>query len=190
MSHEYSHLEKICLQKLEQFNEQGIDAYPNRAERTHTNLQAVNQFEIAEKTGRQDEISAVLVGRLRSMRTMGKITFAHIEDGSGRVQLFLRENDLGAEQLEFFNHQLDLGDFIEVAGVMFRTRSGETTLRVRSFRLLAKSITPLPAAKDQVVDGEVVRHALLSEPEARYRQRYADLAVNPDVRQIFKHALR
>ncbi len=69
---------------------------------------------------------------------------------------------------------------------MFRTKTGEITLRAASFRLLAKSITPLPAAKDQVVDGELVQHATLSEPELRYRQRYADLAVNPDVRQIFR----
>jgi len=185
MSHEYSHLEKIRLDKLEKLHHQGIEPYPNRAKRTHTNAQAIIEYDAAEKTERQEPVPAILVGRLRSIRTMGKITFAHIEDGSGRIQLFLRENDVGREQLDFFNHELDLGDFIEATGEIFRTRSGEVTLRVESFRILAKSITPLPAAKDQVVDGEVVRHAVLSEPEARYRQRYADLAVNPEVRQIF-----
>ena len=73
---------------------------------------------------------------------------------------------------------------------MFRTRTGEITLKVLSFRMLAKALTPLPAAKDEVVDGEVVRHATLADPEVRYRQRYADLAVNPEVRQIFQHPRR
>jgi lysyl-tRNA synthetase class 2 len=130
------------------------------------------------------------------MRPMGKLTFAHIEDGHGRAQLFLRANELGLEKLELFNREFDLGDFVQANGVMFRTRTGEATLRVSDFRMLAKSVTPLPAAKDEVVDGQVIRHAELSEPEVRYRQRYADLAVNAEVRQIFRtraavvHALR
>jgi len=127
-----------------------------------------------------------LAGRLRSMRPMGKITFAHIEDGDGRVQLILGANQVGEENLDLFNRELDLGDFVQATGEMFRTRSGEVTLRVSSFRLLAKAITPLPAAKDEVVDGEVIRHATLADPESRYRQRYADLAVNAEVRQIFR----
>jgi lysyl-tRNA synthetase class 2 len=127
-----------------------------------------------------------VAGRLRSMRPMGKITFAHIEDGEGRLQLFLRSNDIGEEQLELFNDGFDLGDFVQARGEMFRTRAGEVTLRVSEFRMLAKAITPLPAAKDEVVDGEVVRHATLADPEVRYRQRYADLAVNPEVRRIFR----
>ncbi len=117
---------------------------------------------------------------------MGKITFAHIEDGAGRIQLFFRQNDLGDEAFDLFNREFDLGDFIQASGELFRTRTGEVTLRVSAYRILAKAITPLPAAKDQVVDGIIVQHATLSEPELRYRQRYADLAVNPDVRRIFQ----
>jgi lysyl-tRNA synthetase class 2 len=132
------------------------------------------------------EVQAAVAGRLRSMRPMGKITFAHIEDGTGRLQLFLRANDLGPEQIDLFNRMFDLGDFIQASGVMFRTRTGEPTLRVSEFQLIAKAVTPLPAAKDEVVDGEVVRHSVLSDPEIRYRQRYADLAVNPEVRQVFR----
>ncbi|NJN44806.1 MAG: hypothetical protein HC806_08875, partial [Anaerolineae bacterium] len=115
----------------------------------------------------------------------GKIAFAHIDDGAGRIQLFFRSNDVGEEALKLLANELDLGDFIEAEGEMMRTKTGEVTLRVSSFRPLAKSITPLPAAKDEIVDGEVIRHAALTDPETRYRQRYADLAVNPDVRQIF-----
>ena len=182
----YSNLEQNRLEKLERLRAQGIEPYPNRVERTHTNLDAIHAFEETETSVQTEPIKVTLTGRLRSIRPMGKITFAHIEDGSGRVQLFLRLNDLGKDQIDLFNQEFDLGDFIQTSGEMFRTRTGEVTLRVESFRMLAKAITPLPAAKDQVVDGEVVRHAILSEPETRYRQRYADLAVNPDVRRIFR----
>lgn len=186
MTTKYTHLEKTRLEKLERLTAQGAEAYPNRVERTHTSQEAIQAFEAAEASGSAEPVRATLVGRIRSMRAMGKITFAHIEDGEGRIQLFFRANDVGQEQLELFNREFDLGDFIEAEGELFRTRTGEITLRVQSFRMLAKAITPLPAAKDQVVEGEVVRYATLSEPEVRYRQRYADLAVNQEVRQIFR----
>ena len=183
---EYSNLELIRLEKLERLRSRGIEPYPTRAERTHTSVQAIRSFEQKEAAGSTEPLVATLAGRLRSMRPMGKITFAHIEDGDGRVQLFMGANQVGEENLDLFNREFDLGDFVQAAGEMFRTRSGEVTLRVSSFRLLAKAITPLPAAKDEVVDGEVVRHATLADPESRYRQRYADLAVNADVRHIFR----
>ncbi len=183
---EYTNLEKIRLEKLQRLRREGIEPYPTRAQRTHTSLEAIQTFERSEAAGGADPVRATLVGRLRSMRPMGKITFAHIEDGYGRVQLFLRQNDLGEDQLAHFTRDYDLGDFVQASGEMFRTRTGEVTLRVESFRLLSKAITPLPAAKDELVDGQVVRHAVLTDPESRYRQRYADLAVNPEVRQIFQ----
>jgi lysyl-tRNA synthetase class 2 len=186
MIRNYTKLELNRLEKLERLREQGIETYPNRAERTHTSQQVIQAFEKAEASGASAAVKATLVGRIRSMRPMGKITFAHIEDGEGRIQLFLRANDVGEEALALLNRDFDLGDFIQASGEMFRTRTGEATLRVSTFRLLAKAITPLPAAKDEVVDGEVIQHATLSEPEVRYRQRYADLAVNPDVRRIFR----
>jgi len=186
MPSKYTHLEQTRIEKIERLKEQGVEPYPSRAERTHTSLDAIRAFEAAEASLGGEPVKATLAGRLRALRPMGKITFGHIEDGAGRVQLFLRANDIGQEQLDLFNRELDLGDFIQATGEMFRTRTGEVTLRVESFRLLAKAVTPLPAAKDEVVDGEVVRHATLAEPEVRYRQRYADLAVNPEVRKIFQ----
>jgi lysyl-tRNA synthetase class 2 len=182
---ELSSLEQVRLEKAINLQEQGIEPYPSRAERSHTSQEIIRLFEQAEASEREEPLKATLAGRLRSMRPMGKITFAHIEDGDGRIQLFFRANDVGKEQLELFNREFDLGDFLQASGEMFRTRSGEITLRVNSFRMLAKAITPLPAAKDEIVDGETIRHAVLADPETRYRQRYADLAVNPDVRQIF-----
>lgn len=183
---EYTDLERRRLEKLERLRAQGIEPYPPRSERTHTSQEAIRSYEQAEASGEGQPVHATLVGRIRAMRPMGKIAFAHIEDGAGRVQLFFRADDLGKEQLDIFNREFDLGDFIQASGEMFRTRTGEVTLRVQDFYMLSKAITPLPAAKDEVVDGAVVRHAMLADPELRYRQRYADLAVNPDVREIFR----
>jgi lysyl-tRNA synthetase class 2 len=182
---EYTSLEKIRLQKLEELRAEGIEPYPTRAQRTHTSAEAVAEFEAAEKEDR--EVRAILAGRIRAMRPMGKLSFAHIEDGAGRIQLFLRLNEVGKERLELFNRMFDIGDFIQAEGAMFRTKTGEVTLRVDDFRLLAKSISPLPAAKDETLeDGTVVRHAALEDPELRARQRYADLAVNLEVREVFR----
>ncbi len=187
MPHEYSPLEKIRLEKLERLREMGIEPYPNRAERTHTAAEAKAALEAAEAEGAEEAPRVVVAGRLRAMRPMGKITFAHIEDESGRLQLFFQVNTLGKEQLKLFNKFFDLGDFIQAEGFLFRTRTGEITVHVEKFRMLAKAITPLPPAKDEVAeDGTVIRHAVLADPETRYRQRYADLAVNPEVREIFR----
>ncbi|HSF83516.1 MAG TPA: lysine--tRNA ligase [Anaerolineales bacterium] len=186
MPGDYTNLEQIRLEKLSRLRALGLNPYPNKTQRTSTNQQAIQAFEQAEVSGEGGRVRVTLVGRLRSMRPMGKITFAHIEDGSARVQLFLRANEVGQENLELFNREFDLGDFVQAEGEMFRTRTGEISLQVSTFALLAKALTPLPAAKDEVVDGQVVRHATFSDPETRYRQRYADLAINPEVRSIFR----
>jgi lysyl-tRNA synthetase class 2 len=190
MMEELSSLEKKRLEKLERLRQKGIEPYPTRATRTHTSRSAKCAFEGIEAAIAQGEqvppIKVSLAGRLRSMRSMGKITFAHIEDGEGRIQLFLRANDIGQEQLDLFNRELDLGDFVQASGEMFRTRAGEISLKVEAYKLLAKALTPLPAGKDELVDGKIISHEDLADPETRYRQRYADLAVHPEVRQIFK----
>jgi lysyl-tRNA synthetase class 2 len=183
---EYTKLEKIRLEKLRELREMGVDPYPRRVERTHTAQEALQAFKKVEDLEDTEPIQATLVGRLRSMRPMGKITFADIEDGTNQIQLFLRADTLGEDRVEFFNQYFDLGDFVQAHGEIFRTRSGEVTLSVSSFKMISKAISPLPAAKDEVVDGEVIQHTGLADPETRYRQRYADLAVNRDVRHIFR----
>ena len=187
---ELTQLEKNRLVKAQQMRERGIEPYPNRVNRTHTSSEAVQEYKELESTLGEGEIAeellVVLAGRLRSIRFMGKIAFAHIEDGDGRIQLFFRANEVDQEGIDQLAQDFDLGDFIEAAGKMMRTRSGEVTLLVTGFRMLAKALTPLPAAKDEIVDGEVIRHAGLTDPETRYRQRYADLAVNEHVRKIFQ----
>ncbi len=183
----WNDLERIRLEKLERLRQAGMEPYPNRVERTHTTAEVVRAFEAASE---DETIQATVVGRLRSIRTMGKSTFAHIEDGAGRLQLYLRADELGAEAFDRFNADFDLGDFLQAQGRMFRTRSGEVTMRVADFRMSAKGITPLPAAKEEEVDGERVVHSAFSDPEARFRERYADLVINPEVRDIFRLRMR
>ncbi len=182
----FSELEQTRLEKMREMVAEGHNPYPLRAEQTHTSQEAITTFQKAEDEGDETPINVTLAGRIRALRPMGKIAFAHIDDRAGRVQLFFRINDLGEEKMAELDAFYDLGDFIQATGYMFRTRRGEVTLYVEDFKMLAKALRPLPAAKDEVVDGEVVRHATLSDPETRYRQRYVDLAVNSDVREIFK----
>lgn len=179
---ERSELEQVRLQKLRRLEEAGIEPYPRRVERTHTTKEAIRAF---ERAGEEETIEVAIVGRLRSIREMGKTIFAHIEDGAGKLQLYLRVDTLGEARMQLFSDVFDLGDFIEAQGYMFHTRTGEVTLHVQEYRMLAKSLYPLPAAKEEIVDGERVVHSAFDDPEARYRQRYADLAVNPEVRQVF-----
>ena len=121
---------------------------------------------------------------------MGKTIFSHIEDGSGRIQLFLNRDLIGEETHGIIRKLVDLGDFVQVTGVLFRTRAGEITLKVGQWTLLSKAITPLPAGKEQEVDGQTVRYSAFADIADRYRQRYADLAVNPEVRQVFRTRAR
>lgn len=187
---EYTSLEKIRLEKIEQLKAEGINPFPHRCERSHTSAQAIMALSDLEKDGSAEatsELKVSLAGRIRSMRPMGKLTFAHLEDNDGRIQIFLRVNELGQDRVDIFNNKMDLGDFIQVSGTMMRTRTGEATLLVTDFSILAKAVSPLPAAKDETLeDGTVIRHAALEDSELRARQRYADLAVNPEVRKIFR----
>ncbi len=182
----FSELEKTRLEKLQKIQAVKQNPYPLRAEQTHTSREAIEAYENAEAEGDETPIQVTLAGRIRALRPMGKVAFIHIDDREGRIQLFFRINDLGEEKMAELDEFFDLGDFIQANGYMFRTRRGEVTLYVEDFKMLAKALRPLPAAKDEVVDGEIIHHAFLNDPETRYRQRYVDLAVNPEVREIFK----
>jgi lysyl-tRNA synthetase class 2 len=166
--------------KLEHLSEAGIDPYPARARRTHTTVQAAAALEATSPEA--SSISVTVVGRLVSIRVMGKSSFAHIEDGEGRLQLYLRQETLGEETYNLFKRDLDLGDFVEATGRMFRTRTGEATVQVEELRLLSKALRPLPVVKEK--EGQV--YDAFSDKEQRYRQRYVDLAVNPGVRELFR----
>ena len=179
MSDEANFLLKARREKLAAFEAQGIAPFAYHFDRTHDAHTAVTAL------GDDEEGPTVRVaGRIVSWRGQGKTIFAHVADMSGRVQLYFRRDGLGDDafaRLKLF----DIGDVIGAEGPMFRTRTGEATVRVDSVAMLAKSLRPLPFGKEEVVDGEVVRHAGFSDPEQRYRQRYADLAVHPEVRALF-----
>jgi len=172
-----SDLVKARLEKLQALRAMGIDPYPARVRRTHSATEALTLFETAEAQGALDELPSELhlAGRIVSLRIMGRASFAHIQDGSGRIQIFLRENVLGPESYRFFKEYFDLGDFIGVRGKLFRTRTGEITLEVQEYQMLAKSLHPLPE-----------KWHGLRDRETRYRQRYLDLLTNPESRWVFE----
>jgi lysyl-tRNA synthetase class 2 len=141
--------------------------------------------ECAALLGAAEEGPEVQVaGRIVAWRAHGKTVFAHLGDPSGRVQLYFRKDGLDAATFDRLQH-FDLGDIVGVRGPLFRTRTGEVTVRVAEIELLAKSLRPLPFGKEEVVDGKTVRHSAFSDGEQRSRQRYADLAVHPEVRALF-----
>ena len=161
---------EIRLQRLHKLREKGINPYPNRVERTHTIADVLEHFN--EWQGEQGDFT--LTGRIRLMRDMGKAAFAQIEDGTGRIQVFFRINELGEDAYKALK-LLDIGDFIQVRGYLFVTNTGERTLRVRSYRLLAKGLRPLPE-----------KYHGLEDVELRQRKRYLDLIANGDeARRIF-----
>jgi lysyl-tRNA synthetase class 2 len=158
------------IRKLEQLREMGINPYPYRFDPTHSTTQAVAGHDtLAEK-----KIEVKMAGRIMSIRTMGKALFFHFQDESGRLQAYIKKDTVGDWQWEVFS-LLDMGDIIGMTGTMFTTRTGEKTLAVTSFDVLAKSLHPLPE-----------KYHGLTDKETRYRQRYVDLIANPEVRETFK----
>jgi lysyl-tRNA synthetase class 2 len=174
---DFSDLELERLKKLERLRARGIDPYPARVERTHTNQQAIDAFNAAEL--QNQDVNATAVGRVVLVRPMGKASFAHIEDGTGRLQIYLKKDEVGEETYDLFLKDLDLGDFVEVSGHMFRTKTGESTLRASALRLISKAITPPPE-----------KWHGLKDTETRLRQRYADLLSNPETREVFRTRTR
>jgi lysyl-tRNA synthetase class 2 len=164
------------LSKADELRGQGVEPYPPRSHRTHTTAQAIERFTDVESelSGQTDDEVVRVAGRVTSIRNMGKSIFAHIRDGSGEIQLYLRRNTLGDEAFDSFRRLIDLGDFVEAGGRLFRTRTGEISLDVVDFTLLSKAINPPPE-----------KWHGLTDTETRYRQRYADLIANEEVRRVF-----
>jgi lysyl-tRNA synthetase class 2 len=169
-------MEAARREKLRKLVESGIVPFAYRFERSASAKQAVDAY-----TSDDDPATYTLAGRLVALRPHGKTTFAHLEDASGKIQLYFKSDELGDSYalLEL----LDLGDHVGVDGRLMKTRTGEITLRVARVTLLAKALRPLPLGKQ---DASGVKHGELSDPELRYRQRYADLAVHPEVREVFR----
>jgi len=164
--------------KLDALTAQGVSAYGYGYQRSHLSADALKLLGEAEEG---PEVS--VAGRLVAWRAHGKTIFAHLGDPAGRIQLYFRKDVLN-EVFDVVEH-FDLGDVVGVQGPLFRTRSGEVTVRVTKVELLAKSLRPLPFGKEEIVDGKPVRHSAFTDGEMRSRQRYADLAVHPEVRAHF-----
>ncbi|MFH1460850.1 MAG: amino acid--tRNA ligase-related protein [Patescibacteria group bacterium] len=162
-------IKKTRINKLKNIEEAGLDPYPSKVKRTHTCAQTMEQFEKLIKS------ELFLVGRLRTIRAHGGSTFAHIEDSSGQIQIYFKKDEVGEEKYKFFQDNFDIGDFIEVRGKLFKTQKGEKTLLVKEYRMLAKSLAPLPE-----------KWHGLKDTEERFRKRYLDLLMNKQVGEIFK----
>ncbi len=170
-----SYVEEARRQKLTQLRESGAEPYAYRYRRTHTAVAALEAYDPEERA------QVRVAGRLVALRPHGKTTFGHLADHTGRVQLYARRDELGEEAYHMLG-LLDLGDHVGVEGFMFATRTGEITVHVTGLQLLAKALRPLPLGKE---DADGVQHGGLADPETRYRERYADLAVHADAREVF-----
>ncbi len=180
MSDDLNFLMQARRDKLDRLRASGEEPFAYAYDRTHSSLQAIAVI------GDADEGPSVSVaGRLTSWRSQGKTAFAHLADMDGRVQLYFRRDEIG-EVAWALLAEYDLGDWIGVRGAMMRTRTGEPTVRAVAVTLLSKSLRPLPFGKEAIVDGALVRYSAFSDTEQRARQRYADLAVHPEVRAVFR----
>ena len=185
MSHqELSEQEIIRRNSLQKMRELGIDPYPAAQYHVNTNTKEIKQNFKEEEKNFQD---VVIAGRLMSRRIMGKAAFAEIQDHEGRIQIYVNRDEIctGDDKVmynEVFKKLLDIGDIIGVKGHAFITQMGELTIHVTEFTVLNKSLRPLPIVKEK--DGKTFD--AFTDPEQRYRQRYIDLIVNPEVKETFK----
>jgi len=165
---------KVRRDKLHTLNEKGIDPFGKRFERTHQATEIKEQFDQFSKEELQEKNeSVVLAGRIMTKRGKGKAGFAHIQDLSGQIQIYVRKDAVGDEQYEIFN-MADLGDLVGVKGTVFKTKVGELSVKATDFTLLTKSLRPLPD-----------KYHGLKDIEQRYRQRYLDLIMNPESKNTF-----
>jgi lysyl-tRNA synthetase class 2 len=165
--------------ELDEIRKLDVEPYPYSFERTHFSQDIIKSF----KDGSPPQNVSV-AGRLMAIRRMGKASFAHIQDSQGRIQIYLKKDDLGSIYDAF--RLMDIGDIIGVKGFVFRTKLGEVSIHTLKLALLSKSLRPLPIVKEKVdEEGNKVLFDPFSDKELRYRQRYVDLVVNPEVRAVF-----
>jgi lysyl-tRNA synthetase class 2 len=155
--------------KLKKLKEKNIDPYPYSFKRTHLSSEIIHNFQELEA----GETEVKIAGRMISLRLHGKSLFAHLKDGAGKIQIYVKSSEVGKDKFELFD-LFDIGDFIGVTGKVFKTKTGEITVRVTDFCILCKSLRPLPE-----------KWHGLQDKELRYRQRYVDLIVNDEVKKAF-----
>lgn len=174
---------------LEEFRKLGINPYPAELYEVNASAQEIlTNYERQKSDYRQISIA----GRMMSRRVMGNASFAELQDETGRIQLYIRRDDLcpGEDKTMYntvFKKLLDIGDIIGVKGYGFTTQTGEISIHVTALTVLSKALRPLPVVKEtkDEASGEITRHDAFTDPEQRYRMRYVDLIVNPHVRETF-----
>jgi len=164
-------IRKIRLKKLEAIQKAGILTYPEETKRTHKIKEALKNFNTISRLKKE----ITLAGRIKAQRVHGGSTFLNIEDGSGSLQAYLRKDRIGERGYKFFLDNFDIGDFIEIRGILFKTKKGEKTIDAADFKMLAKSLLPLPE-----------KWHGLKDIEERFRKRYLDLIFNPEVKKKFE----
>ncbi|MCX6761990.1 MAG: lysine--tRNA ligase [Candidatus Moranbacteria bacterium] len=162
---------EIKLEKLKNIQEFGMEAYPEKCERSMANFEALERFGELSTEGQSD---ITLLGRVKSNRPMGGSTFAHIEDGTGKIQIFLNKRNMDEAKYKLFAKNIEIGDFVQVSGKLFKTRQDEKTLEVHDWKVLAKNIRPIPT-----------EYFGLKDEEALLRKRYLDLMMNAQTRELF-----
>ncbi len=162
-------------EKIDRLRQEGINPYPYRAEKTHSVFEAVRDFSrLSREELEERKIAVTVPGRILSIRKMGRATFATVSDSRAKLQVYLREDQLGEKDYRIFD-LIDIGDIISSEGTLFKTRTGELTILIRSFSLLAKCLHPLPE-----------KWHGLQDIELRYRRRYLDVIMNPEVGDVFR----
>jgi lysyl-tRNA synthetase, class II len=169
---------KRRYEELDELKNKGVETFAYSFDVDNYSEDIKNNYEQYE--GKDVKIA----GRIMTIRRMGKASFAHIMDQKGRIQIYLKKDDIG-ENYDAFR-LMDIGDIIGVEGYVFKTKTGEISVHVKSLKLLAKSLRPLPIAKEGEDDqGNKIIYDQFADKELRYRQRYVDLVVNPDVKDVF-----
>ncbi len=159
-------------QKLDELRKNNIEPYPYKFNKKDNSKDLLDKFKKLKKEEKtKDKVS--LAGRIMSLRVMGKVSFGHLQDSSGRIQFYVKEDEIGKQNYKLFK-KFDIGDFLGINGVVFKTKRGETSIWVKKLELLTKSLRPLPE-----------KWHGLKDMETRYRQRYLDLLMNQDVKEIF-----
>ncbi len=180
-----SEQEIIRREKLEELKKLGIDAYPAALYPVNSTASYIKEHYKGEEN-KADFTDICIAGRIMSVRDMGKANFAVLQDGTGKIQVYIKQDDIcsGDDKTLYqviWKKLCDIGDIIGVKGYVFTTKTGETSIHVKEFSILSKSVRPLPIVKEK--DGEAFDE--VTDPEFRYRQRYADLIVNPGVKEVF-----
>jgi lysyl-tRNA synthetase class 2 len=174
--------EAIRLQKLKEIEDDGTVCYPHNFEKTHDAEYILANFS-DDNPQKLNNVS--VAGRIMSVRNMGKASFCHLQDSTGKIQVYLKKDDLG-ELYETFK-KLDIGDIIGINGYAFRTKTGEISIHATKMTLLCKSLRVIPTPKEEIDEqGNKIIHDAFADIELRYRKRYLDLIVNPEVRSTFQ----